>query len=51
LFLPLLDSAKNGRVTLKILRRKSKTQFANRERHMQNAIALLNYLKGIAPQQ
>jgi hypothetical protein len=30
---------------------KSKTQFANRERNTQNAIALLNYLKRIAPQQ
>jgi hypothetical protein len=34
-----------------MLRRKSKTQFENRERNMQNAIRLLNYLKRIAPQQ
>jgi len=30
---------------------KSKTQFANQERNTQNTIALLNYLKRIAPQQ
>jgi hypothetical protein len=30
---------------------KSNTQFENRELNMQNAIALLNYLKRIAPQQ
>jgi hypothetical protein len=36
---------------LKMLRRKSKTQFATQERNTQNAIALLNYLKRIAPQQ
>jgi hypothetical protein len=33
------------------LRRKSKTQFVKQERNMQNAIALMNYLKHIAPQQ
>jgi hypothetical protein len=38
-------------VNLKMLRRKSKTQFVNQEHNMQNAIALLNYLKCIAPQQ
>ncbi len=34
-----------------MLRRKSKTLFENRERNMQNAITLLNYLKRIVPQQ
>jgi hypothetical protein len=34
-----------------MLRRKSKTQFVNQERNTQNAIALLNYLKRITPQQ
>jgi hypothetical protein len=33
------------------VRRKSKTQFVNQKRNTQNAIALLNYLKQIAPQQ
>jgi hypothetical protein len=41
---------KGGRATVKLCR-KSKTQFVNQERDMQNAIALLNYLKRIAPQQ
>jgi hypothetical protein len=40
-----------GRATLKMLRRKSKSQFAEQERNTQNAIALLNYLKRIASQQ
>ncbi len=40
-----------GHTTLKKLRRKSKTQFVKQERYTQNAIALLNYLKRIAPQQ
>jgi hypothetical protein len=40
-----------GRATLKMLGRKSKTQFVKQERNTQNAIALLNYLKRIAPQQ
>jgi hypothetical protein len=40
-----------GRATLKKLRLKSKTQFVKQERNTQNAIALLNYLKRIAPQQ
>jgi hypothetical protein len=40
-----------GCANLKKLRRKSKTQFVKRERNTQNAIALLNYLKRIAPQQ
>jgi hypothetical protein len=40
-----------GRATLTILRRKSKTQFVKQERNMQNAIALLNYLKRNPPQQ
>jgi hypothetical protein len=40
-----------GRATLKMLRRKSKTQFVKQERNMQNAITLLNYLKRIAPQK
>jgi hypothetical protein len=40
-----------GRATLKKLRRKSKTQFVKQECNTQNAIALLNYLKHIAPQQ
>jgi mannose/fructose/N-acetylgalactosamine-specific phosphotransferase system component IID len=34
-----------------MLRDKSKTQLVNQERNTQNAIALLNYLKRIAPQQ
>jgi hypothetical protein len=34
-----------------MLRRKSKTQFLKQERNTQNAIALLIYLKRIAPQQ
>jgi hypothetical protein len=34
-----------------MLRHKSKMQFAEQERNTQNAIALLNYLKRIAPQQ
>jgi hypothetical protein len=34
-----------------MLRSKSKTQFANQERNMQNSIALLNYFKRIAQQQ
>jgi hypothetical protein len=42
---------KGGRVTSKMLRRKSKMQFENRECNTRNAIALLNYLKRIAPQQ
>jgi hypothetical protein len=40
-----------GRATLKMLRRKSKTQIVKHERNTQNAIALLNYLKRIVPQQ
>jgi hypothetical protein len=44
-------AAKGGWVTLKTLRRKNKTQFKNGEHNTQNAIALLNYLKRIAPQQ
>jgi hypothetical protein len=40
-----------GRATLKMLRRKSKTQFVKQEHNTQIAIALLNYLKHIAPQQ
>jgi hypothetical protein len=40
-----------GCATLKMLRRKSKTQFVKQGRNTQNAIALLNYLKPIAPQQ
>jgi hypothetical protein len=39
-----------GRATLKMFCRKSKTQFVKQERNSQNAIALLNYLKRIAPQ-
>ncbi len=42
---------KGGRVTSKMLRGKSKTQFENRQRNSQNAVALLNYLMRIAPQQ
>jgi hypothetical protein len=34
-----------------MLRRKSKTQLEHQERNTQNAIALLNYLKRIAPQR
>jgi hypothetical protein len=34
-----------------MLRSKSKTQIVNQERNAQNAIALLNYLKRIVPQQ
>jgi hypothetical protein len=45
------STARGGRVTLKMLRRKSKTQFVKQERNVQNAIALMNYLKHIAPQQ
>jgi hypothetical protein len=40
-----------GQATLKMLRHKSKTQFVKQECNMQNAIALLKYLKRIAPQQ
>jgi hypothetical protein len=40
-----------GRATLKMLHRKSKTQFVNQERNTQNAIPRFNYLKRIAPQQ
>jgi hypothetical protein len=40
-----------GRATLQMLCQKSKTQFVKQERNTQNAIALLNYLKRIAPQQ
>ncbi len=40
-----------GRPTLKMLRCKSKMQFANQERNAQKAIALLNYLKHVASQQ
>jgi hypothetical protein len=40
-----------GRATLKMLRHKSKTQFAKHDRNTHNAIALLNYLKRIAPPQ
>jgi hypothetical protein len=40
-----------GRATLKMLRRKSKTQFVKQERNSQNTMARLNYLKHIAPQQ
>jgi hypothetical protein len=40
-----------GCAALKMLRRGSKTQFVKQERNTQNAIALLNYLKRIAPQQ
>jgi hypothetical protein len=38
-----------GRATLKMLRRKSKTQLVKQERNTQNAITLWNYLKRIAP--
>jgi hypothetical protein len=41
--------AKGGRITLKMLRRKSKTQFVNQERNTQHAIERLNYLKRTAP--
>jgi hypothetical protein len=34
-----------------MLHRKRKTQFVKQERNTQNAIALFNYLKRIAPQQ
>jgi hypothetical protein len=34
-----------------MLCRKSKTQFVKQERNTQNGIALMNYLKRIAPQQ
>jgi hypothetical protein len=40
-----------GRANLKKLHCKSKTQFVKQERNTQEAIALLNYLKRIAPQQ
>jgi hypothetical protein len=43
-------SARLGAIS-KILRHKSKMQFVNQERKTRNAIALLNYLKRIAPQQ
>jgi hypothetical protein len=43
--------ARGGRATLKMLRRKSKTQFVKQERKTQNPNALLNYLKHIAQQQ
>ncbi len=42
---------KVGRATLKMLHRKRKKQFLKQERNTQNAIALFNYLKRIAPQQ
>ncbi len=42
---------KGGRVPLKMLHHKIKLQFENRERNTLNAIALLNNLKRIAPQQ
>ncbi len=42
---------KGKRVTLETLHGKNKTQFENWERNMQNAIALLNSLKRIEPQQ
>jgi hypothetical protein len=42
---------RDGRTTLKMLRSKSKTLFVKEERYTQNAIALLNYLKRIVPQQ
>jgi hypothetical protein len=47
----LIALAIGGRATFKMLHRKSKTQFVKQERNMQNAIALLIYLKRIAPQQ
>ncbi len=50
-FISNVDTITQGWVTLKMLRCKSKTQFVNQERNTQNVIALLNYLKGIAPQQ
>jgi hypothetical protein len=34
-----------------MFRRKSKTQLEHQERNTQNSIALLNYLKCVAPQQ
>jgi hypothetical protein len=40
-----------GRANFKKLCRKSKTQFVKQEHNTQNAIALLTYLKRIAPQQ
>jgi hypothetical protein len=40
-----------GRATLKILRREIKRQFLKQERNTQIVIALLNYLKRMAPQQ
>jgi hypothetical protein len=40
-----------GAQLLKRLRCKSKTQFVKQERNTQNAIALLNCLQRIAPQQ
>jgi hypothetical protein len=43
-------AAKGGWVTFKTLRRINKTQFKNGEHNTQNAIALLNHLKRIAPQ-
>jgi hypothetical protein len=49
--LPGVDIKKGGRVTLKMLRRKSKTYFENESAITQNAIALLIYLKCTAPQQ
>ncbi len=45
------STASGGRVTLKMLRRESKPQFVKQERNMQNVIAIMNYLKHIAPQQ
>jgi hypothetical protein len=44
-------AGKGGRATLKMLRRKSKTQFVNQISNTQNATELLNYLKCIAQQQ
>jgi hypothetical protein len=39
----MIPKSIGGRATLKMLRRKSITQFADQERNPQNAIALLNY--------
>ncbi len=49
--LSIYIASRVGRGTLKMLPRKSKTQFLKQEHNTQNVIALLNYLKHIALQQ
>jgi hypothetical protein len=46
-----VEASRGECAILKMLRRKSKTQFVKQKRNTQNTIAILNYLKRIAPQQ